>query len=235
MTLEMTPTRSNDCGGYWRKVIHASTLRFTRRAGGDSGAQGARPGRRRPRPSLRPCRCRDRGSGCLRSHGEGSDHGGEAGEVADRWFFETVVRLHRAGEGAHFTGLKPAGRDVGPVIPAAERALGSGSPAELADMLCTEVRDQVESRLAHAMALRKHADGGVPQARAWVEAMLGLQVWSHHRHKQIVGASRAPARLRSRRASRARHRCTAASNRTPESDNSSLSGPLSPRQRAVHF
>ena len=45
--------------------------------------------------------------------------GGEAAEVADRWFFETAVRVHRAGEGAPYTGLKPAGLDVGPVIPAA--------------------------------------------------------------------------------------------------------------------
>jgi hypothetical protein len=44
-------------------------------------------------------------------------------EVADRHFFETVVRLHRAGEGAPYTGLKPAGLDVGPVIPVAEHGL----------------------------------------------------------------------------------------------------------------
>ena len=43
--------------------------------------------------------------------------GAEARDVADRWFFETAVRVHRAGEGAPFTGLKPAGLDVGPVIP----------------------------------------------------------------------------------------------------------------------
>ena len=45
-----------------------------------------------------------------------------AREVADLYFFETVVRLHRAGEGAAYTGLKPAGLDVGPVIPVAEKA-----------------------------------------------------------------------------------------------------------------
>lgn len=56
--------------------------------------------------------------------------GGEAQEVADRWFFETAVRVHRAGEGAPFTGLKPAGLDVGVVIPAAERALATGSASE---------------------------------------------------------------------------------------------------------
>lgn len=51
----------------------------------------------------------------------------EAAGLADRYFFETVVRLHRAGEGEPYSGLKPAGRDLGPAIPAAERALESGS------------------------------------------------------------------------------------------------------------
>ena len=35
-------------------------------------------------------------------------HGGEAQDLADRYFFETAVRLHRAGEGARYTGLKEA-------------------------------------------------------------------------------------------------------------------------------
>src|SRR3989304_729499 len=47
--------------------------------------------------------------------------GPAAKEVADLYFAETVVRLHRAGEGAPYTGLKPAGLEVGPVIPVAER------------------------------------------------------------------------------------------------------------------
>lgn len=54
--------------------------------------------------------------------------GGTAGEIAERLFLETVVRLHRATEGAPFTGLKPAGLDHGPVIPIAERAIVTGSP-----------------------------------------------------------------------------------------------------------
>src|SRR5687768_9733513 len=35
--------------------------------------------------------------------------GPQARELADMYFFETLVRLHRAGEGAGYTGLKPAG------------------------------------------------------------------------------------------------------------------------------
>lgn len=47
----------------------------------------------------------------------------EARELADYWFFETLVRLHRAGEGAAYTGLKPAGSEQSPAIPAADKAL----------------------------------------------------------------------------------------------------------------
>ncbi|MGW0750805.1 DUF6448 family protein [Streptomyces sp. NPDC002587] len=119
--------------------------------------------------------------------------GPTAREVADRWFFETVVRVHRAGEGAPFTGLKPAGLDIGPVIPAAERALDGGSANELAQLLCAIVREQVEARHAHAMALKEHAGDGVTAAREYVEAVLGLQVWAHGLYTQAVAAPQAHA------------------------------------------
>src|SRR5450756_2086105 len=101
-----------------------------------------------------------------------------AREVADRLFFETVVRVHREGEGATFTGLKPAGLDVGPVIPVAERAIESGSPDALLDLLSDMVRTEVERRFKHMMHLKAHAEGGVDEAREYVKAMLGLQVYS---------------------------------------------------------
>lgn len=49
--------------------------------------------------------------------------GPEAQTLADQNFMETLIRLHRAGEGAAYTGLKPADIDYGPVIPAAENAI----------------------------------------------------------------------------------------------------------------
>ena len=45
--------------------------------------------------------------------------GEDAKDVAYLWFFETAVRLHRKGEGAPYTGLKPAGLDWNPVVPRA--------------------------------------------------------------------------------------------------------------------
>lgn len=105
--------------------------------------------------------------------------GAAAREVADLYFFETVVRIHRAGEGAPYTGLKPAGLSEGPVIPVAEKAIESGSPDELVDLLCDVVREQVVHRFERMVHLEHHARESVDDAREYVEAMLGLQVWSH--------------------------------------------------------
>jgi hypothetical protein len=113
----------------------------------------------------------------------------EVAAFADRWFFENVVRIHRAGEGAPYTGLQPAGLDIGPVIPLAERALETGSPDELVGVLHDVITEQVKHRLDHALRLRPDVDAGVPQAREYVEAMLGLQVWSH----KLYLAALAPA------------------------------------------
>ena len=114
-----------------------------------------------------------------------------AQEIADLHFFETVVRIHRAGEGAPYTGLKPAGLDVGPVIPVAEHAIESGSPDELVRLLTETMRAEVSGRLAHAMELKRHAahTHTVEATREYVEAMLGLQVWSH----SLYLATKAPA------------------------------------------
>ena len=116
------------------------------------------------------------------------EHDAAVREIADRHFFETVVRIHRSGEGAPFTGLKPAGLDHGPVIPVAERALASGSPDELVDLLTRRVGDEVRKRFAHVMDLKAKANGDIGANRAYVEAMLGLQVWSHSLY-QAAGAA----------------------------------------------
>lgn len=117
------------------------------------------------------------------------DQGTEAREVADRFFFETVVRIHRAGEGAAFTGVKPAGLSVGPVIPVAERAIATGSADELLSLLEDAVRDEVKQRFDRVLELQFQADGPVPEAREYVEAMLGLQVWAHGVYGTIRAAS----------------------------------------------
>lgn len=106
--------------------------------------------------------------------------GPEAREVADRLFFETVVRIHRAGEGEPYTGLKPAGLSVGPVIPIAERAVETGSSEEVATFLTRVLRDELNHRLEKVQTLAATKGHSIEQAREFVEAMLGFEVYSHH-------------------------------------------------------
>lgn len=105
--------------------------------------------------------------------------GHEAREVADRYFFETVVRIHRAGEGAPYTGLKPAGLDQGRGIPVAERAIATGSSDELVALLTAAVSDEIQARLGRVVELKRRGNGDIDTNREYVEAMLGLEVWSH--------------------------------------------------------
>ncbi|HEU5102346.1 MAG TPA: DUF6448 family protein [Roseiflexaceae bacterium] len=118
-------------------------------------------------------------------------HGVEARELADRYFFETVVRIHRAGEGAPYTGLKPAGLDPGPIIPIAERAIERGVPDELLTVLAHMVQNEVKQRFERMMQLQRHAEHSVEAARAYVQAMLGLQVYAHTLYQRIKAAPHA--------------------------------------------
>lgn len=94
----------------------------------------------------------------------------EARQVADMHFFETLVRLHRAGEGAGFTGLKPAGRDLGPAIPAADKALRDGNVEQLINLLTTTIQDRIRDHFNEAFTKQKFSKDDLDAGRAFVNA-----------------------------------------------------------------
>jgi hypothetical protein len=96
--------------------------------------------------------------------------GPQAKSLADHHFFETLVRVHRAGEGAPYTGLKPAGRDLGPAIPAADRALEDGSVDKVVSLLTEALRQGVHKHFHAAMGRRKFDVNDVTAGRRYVEA-----------------------------------------------------------------
>lgn len=119
--------------------------------------------------------------------------GGTAGDVADRWFMETVVRLHRDGEGAPYTGLKPAGLDYGPVIPAAEAALESGSAGEVITILSGAVKVEVEDRFKTARRVLENTSSEPPRtadavamARERVNAEFGFIGYAEGVHAALA-------------------------------------------------
>jgi len=93
-----------------------------------------------------------------------------ARELADTHFFETLVRVHRASEGAPYTGLKPAGADLGPAVPAADKALEDGSVETVVKLLTDAVRAGVHRHFHAAMSRRHFAVDDVAAGREYVEA-----------------------------------------------------------------
>lgn len=90
-------------------------------------------------------------------------------EAEEKKFFETLVRIHRAGEGAPFTGLKPAG-EVEPVIAQADKALLEGKPDGLLTMVTDAVSKGIRERYEKAAETYKHKDESVQKGREYVEA-----------------------------------------------------------------
>ena len=94
----------------------------------------------------------------------------QARELADRFFFETLVRLHRAGEGAPFTGLKRAGRDLGPAIPAADEAVRAGSVEPVRHLLTIAIQERLHQQFGEVIATKTFEPDDVAAGRAYVKA-----------------------------------------------------------------
>ena len=117
--------------------------------------------------------------------------GGAARELADTWFFETVVRLHRAGEGEAYTGLKPAVSDPG--LELADRALETASPDELVKAVAAHVAEGMRSRHARAVEARQHADHNLEAGRAFVAAYVDYVHFVEALHAALAGGHGAEA------------------------------------------
>jgi hypothetical protein len=94
----------------------------------------------------------------------------EARELADMYFFETLVRVHRAGEGAPYTGLKPAGTDFGPSIPATDKALATGDVKPVLKLLSEKTEHGVRELFQETLAKKKFDKNNVQGGRGFVKA-----------------------------------------------------------------
>lgn len=96
--------------------------------------------------------------------------GAQARGLADMYFFETLVRIHRASEGAPYTGLKPAGSEKNPAVAAADKAFEVGSDQALVSLLTRAVNAGVKSRFAEALAAQSKDVKNVKARRHSVHA-----------------------------------------------------------------
>lgn len=96
--------------------------------------------------------------------------GGADVERAERGFLETLVRVHRAGEGERFDGIKPGGTELPAEVVAADRALDQGTIAPLQGLVPDQRWPELERRFREALAHRDFDVDDLGAARQYVQA-----------------------------------------------------------------
>lgn len=122
-------------------------------------------------------------------------------EASDRHFFETLVRVHRAGEGAEYTGLEPAGAGMTPAIQAADAAVQARDGTRVEQLLSDEVRRGLRERF-EKLSAREPPGKDIAAGREWVDAYVsyihyveGLEAAAHaggghHEHSSAAPVQR---------------------------------------------
>lgn len=104
----------------------------------------------------------------------------EARDLADRYFFETLVRIHRAGEGEPFTGIEPAGTDLGPIIRGADTALQSGALEPYLTLFPANAAGEIRNRFKDVMTKKVYQTNDVKSGREYVKAYVSLLHYLEH-------------------------------------------------------
>jgi len=94
----------------------------------------------------------------------------EVRRLADSYFLETVVRLHCQAEGIPYTGLKPAGSDPSPAIPAADRAIEDNFPDPVLKLLNESMEQNVREHFKQVMAKRSFNRDDLAAGRDYVKS-----------------------------------------------------------------
>jgi hypothetical protein len=115
--------------------------------------------------------------------------GNAARDLADRWFLETVVRLHRAMEQEPFVGLRPAGWKPDPVIEMADDAIDAGNITDLERSLLAEIKKGLHERFERVRQAREHRNESVAAGRAFVSTYLDYLRYVEKLHGLFEGQS----------------------------------------------
>lgn len=90
--------------------------------------------------------------------------------LAEKYFFETLVRVHRSGEGMAFTGVKPSGTPVDEKILAADKSVESGDLSALEKMMPENQRPELNRRFKRVESLKNFDVNNVKAGREYIEA-----------------------------------------------------------------
>ena len=112
--------------------------------------------------------------------------GADVKELSDRYFFEMLVRIHRAGEGAPYTGLKPGGA-VDPAVALADKSLETGSVDKLVHILTSAMAKGIRERFQHTLQNQEYVNESVDAGREFVNAYVTFTHYVEGLHTDIKG------------------------------------------------
>ena len=116
-----------------------------------------------------------------------------AQKLADMYFFETLVRIHRAGEGAPYTGIK-ATETGETVVAKADQALGKGSIDGLSKAIAAHTEKGIRERFNHALETRKDSQESLQAGREYVKAYVTYTHYVEGSPRLSVAKAMAPRR-----------------------------------------
>jgi hypothetical protein len=116
--------------------------------------------------------------------------GSDAQELADRYFLENLVRIHRAGEGEPFEGLKPSGTPIDEKVLAADKCIEIGNLSPLEGLMQHEQMHELEERFEKVLSLKNYEVNDVAAGRSYIEAYVNFfkfaegEVHEHGKHNE---------------------------------------------------
>lgn len=115
----------------------------------------------------------------------------DAKVLADKYFFENLVRIHRAGEGVPFTGIKPSGTPINEIIQAADKAIETGNLETLEKLVPREKRSKLNELFRKAVSLKNFDVNNVKAGREYIEAYVHFFHFAEgeegHKHGEHAG------------------------------------------------
>lgn len=112
------------------------------------------------------------------------NQGDNSKELAEQYFMENTVRLHRLAEGMPYTGLKSA-QPHSEAIEAAEKALETEELNSATDLLIADLKEKASHLFDEALEAKKHKDESVATGRKWVNAYVKYVIYLEGLHHTI--------------------------------------------------
>lgn len=106
----------------------------------------------------------------------------EAKELADKYLFENLVRIHRAGEGASYTGIKPEGTPAAKEIAAADESIEVGNLEPFKGIVEEEKIAELEESFEKVLATKNFEVSDVEAGREYVEAYVTFTHLAEDKH-----------------------------------------------------